>query len=216
MTNKLSPPLLAPLALGRRLLLVPLAADSVEPADKLLVRLTPSPIFGSGTHPTTQLCLLALERHMPPGATVVDLGTGSGVLAIAAARLGARAVLALDIDPAAVAVAHTNVLANGVQEQVRLQSGSLPEILVDQAEGGPADVVVVNILAHILEDLFRNGLANTVKPGGWLILSGLLPAQTAPIRACLQWYGLKLRAQEQRAEWVCLLAERLPPEAGQA
>lgn len=181
------------------------------PDDLILLRLAPSAIFGSGTHPTTQLCLLALERHLPPGATVVDIGSGTGILAIAAARLGARTVFACDIDPAAVAVAQQNLAANGVTHQVRLQTGSLAEVLADQAEHGPADVVIVNILANIMERFFQTGLASTIKPGGLLILSGLLPAQTAVIRANLHWHGLKLLAQERQAEWVCLLIERLHP-----
>jgi ribosomal protein L11 methyltransferase len=210
LTAKFQPTPTAPIHIGRRLLVVPLDFPGEVPAALIAVRLAPSTIFGSGTHPTTQLCLLALERHLPVQVTVVDLGTGNGILAIAAAKLGASKVFACDIDPVAVEVARQNVTANGVDRQVCLQTGSLAEVLADQAERGPADVVLVNILAGVVESLFKAGLVTAVKPGGLLVLSGLLPAQTAIIRARLQMAGCQLLAQEQRGEWVCLLAKRLP------
>ena len=198
-----------PLRIGRRLVVAPLEYTAEFDPSLIPLRLEAGGVFGSGTHPTTQLCLKAVERHLTAGATVVDLGTGTGILAIAAAKLGAARVLALDIDATAVQVAQTNVLANGVARQVQVQSGSLAEVLVDQTEGGPAKLVVVNILAHVVETLLQTGLATTVQPGGLLILSGLLAAQTPVIRAGLQWNGLKQVAQEQQGEWVCLLAQRV-------
>ena len=209
MTNHPQPPVTHPLPIGRRLLVVPLDFRDAVVGDRIPLRLVSSSVFGAGTHPTTQLCLLALERHLPAGATVADIGTGTGILAMAAAKLGASDILALDIDPTAILVARQNIVVNGLEQQIRLRPGSLAELLVEQAERGPVDVVIVNILAGVVEGLFDAGLATAVKPGGLLILSGLLPAQTAGIRACFRWHGLKLLAQEQREEWVCLLARRL-------
>lgn len=182
--------------------------------DLIPLRIDSGGVFGSGTHPSTQLCLRALERHLALGATVVDLGTGTGILAIAAAKLGADTILALDIDAESVRVAAQNVVANGVEQQIRVRQGSLAELLSAQADGGPASLVVVNILAGIVESLFREGLAAAVQPGGLLVLAGILASQTPGIRASLQWHGFKQLAQERDGEWVCILAERLQPAGG--
>ena len=102
------------LRVGRRIVIVP-AWEAYAPAPgEVVIRLEPGMAFGTGLHPTTRLCLEALEAHLAPGCTVLDVGTGSGVLAIAAAKLGARSVLALDADPVAVSVARENVALNGV------------------------------------------------------------------------------------------------------
>jgi ribosomal protein L11 methyltransferase len=200
-----------PLWVGHRLMVVPMDFESTSKSNLIPLRIDPGEAFGSGTHPTTQLCLMALERRLIPGITVVDIGTGTGILAIAAAKLGANDVLALDIDPEAVHVARENSVANGVDKQIRVKQGSLAEVFIDQADREPASLVIVNILAGIVENLFHDGLATTVRPGGLVILSGLLPTQTPGIRACLQWYGLKQLAQAQQDDWVCILAERLRP-----
>ena len=202
-----------PLRIGRRFLVVPLDFPPSSDTDLIPLRIDPGGAFGSGTHPTTQLCLRALERHLIPGASVVDLGTGTGILAIAAAKLGASNVLALDIDGESVRVAAQNSAANGVDKQILVRQGSLAELLSAQVDQGPAALVLVNILAGIVESLFQDGLAAAVIPGGLLVLSGILVPQTPGIRACLQWSGFKQLAQERDGEWVCILAERLPPVA---
>jgi ribosomal protein L11 methyltransferase len=172
------------------------------------IRLDPGRVFGTGTHPTTQLCLAALERHLLPNSAVVDLGTGTGILAIAAALLGASSVLALDTDPEAVRVAGDNVAANRVAEKIQVAEGSLAEVLAGHLGVREAPFVVVNILANVIRTLFVQGLTEAVTPGGLLILSGLLQTQTPEIRACLHWYGLQPLAQEQKEGWVCLIARR--------
>jgi ribosomal protein L11 methyltransferase len=197
-----------PIRIGRRFLVVPLSSDPPPEPALIPIRLEADKVFGSGTHPTTQLCLAALERHLRPGYAVLDLGTGSGILAIGAARLGAAAVLALDTDAEAVRVARANCAANGVAAQVRVEEGSLAEFLSGQLGMNEASLVVVNILAHVILDLFAQGLTRAVTPGGLLILSGLVTAQTPEIRAALHWHGLQLLAQEQKDGWVCILARR--------
>ncbi len=201
----------SPMRIGRRLLVTPAWLDVPPDLDVLSLRIDPGAAFGTGTHPTTRLCLRALERHLmrrQPGVPVIDLGTGTGILAIAAALLGARPVLALDVDPEAVRVARRNVSANGVAEAVRVETGSLAEVLSGGWGLAGAPVVVANILVHVLVDFFANGLAGAVTPGGLLILSGLLRSQTPDIRACLQWHGLTELAQEREEDWVCVLAQR--------
>ena len=206
--NQLLSPPAAPFPLGRRFLVIP--AGTAPPPDpaRLPLHIEAGGVFGSGAHPTTQLCLRTLERHLKPGTPLADIGAGTGILAIAAARLGAGPILAVDTDPEAVRVARANVLANDVAAQVSVQPGSIAEVLAARWGAQPRAWVVANILAHVIDALFAQGLAGAVGPGGWLILSGLMRPQTPAIRAHLQKAGLDFLAQEQQGEWVCLLASR--------
>ncbi|MGH2522040.1 MAG: 50S ribosomal protein L11 methyltransferase, partial [Anaerolineales bacterium] len=186
-----------PVRAGGRLMIIPawlyerFANDPhVAPSDIPIV-MDPGMAFGTGTHPTTQLCLAAIERHLKPGAEVLDLGTGSGILAIAAAKLGAGPIWALDIDAEAVRVARENVAANGVADRVRVEQGSVAEVL--QA-GYSAPFVVANILARVINDLLAQGLAHAVTPGGLLVASGILDSQAYEVRAGLQRHGLTVLA----------------------
>ncbi len=199
-----------PLRLGRRLLVVPAwLTGEARPGD-VVVRLDPGMAFGTGTHPTTQLCLLAIEKHLRPGMPVIDLGTGSGILAIAAAQLGASAVLALDIDEEAVRVAGENVVANGVAGRVRVARGSLAEVLAGAygPEWTHAPLVVANILARVIATLLEGGLARVVAPGGLLVASGILEGQAYQVNAALRLAGLAPVAQEHIEDWVAILAQR--------
>jgi ribosomal protein L11 methyltransferase len=194
-----------PLRVGRRLWIGPAGVPAPEEAAILPVWLGAGPAFGSGGHPTTHLCLKVLDRHLKPGARVLDLGTGTGILAIAAAKLGSPAVLALDIDPDAVAVAHENVLLNQVEDQVQAEVGTLARAFED---GSTFSLIVTNILAHVIAEFFEQGLPQLLGPGGWLVLSGFLRGQTPTTRAAIDAAGLALLAQEQEGEWTCIIAER--------
>jgi len=197
---------LQPLRVGRRWMVIPARLDLVVEPPLIPLRLDPGSAFGAGDHPTTQLCLLAIERHLTPGATVMDLGTGTGVLAIAAAKLEASRVLAVDTDAEAVRVARENVVHNGVASRVRVEQGSLLEACAGHRGPGQADLVIANILAHVIVTFFEQGLAQTITPEGLLVISGILHSQTPAIRARLSWHGLKLVAQERLAEWCCVIA----------
>ena len=199
-----------PLRVGRHLIIIPAwLHPPLAPAD-VPIRLDPGMAFGTGTHPTTQLCLQAIERHLAPSQAMLDLGAGSGILSIAAARLGAGAVLALDIDEDAVRVAAENALANGVADRVRVAQGSLAEVLAGQygPEWRGVPLVVANILAHVIVKLLDAGLGETVAPGGLLVLSGILDAQAADVTAALARNGLTLAAKEHQEDWVAIIARR--------
>ena len=161
-----------PLRVGRRLRILP--SWIKEPADpgSLVIRLDPGMAFGTGMHPTTQLCLAALENLVTAGSSVIDLGCGSGILSIAALRLGARRVLGVDTDPAAVRIAAENVRRNGLGQGTEFRVGSLAELL---AAGEQADVVAANILAVVLRRMLAEGLAGLLPKGGRLILWGSSP-----------------------------------------
>jgi ribosomal protein L11 methyltransferase len=158
--------------------------------------------FGTGLHPTTQMCLAALEEKVRPGMRVLDLGTGSGILALAAAKLGAGEVLALDNDPVAVAVAQENAQRNGVAETVTVAPGTL-----EQASGD-YDLVVVNILAKIIITLAQEGLAERVRPEGWWIAAGIIEDQTSQVVAALKTARLRVTEQRQITDWVTLIGTK--------
>jgi ribosomal protein L11 methyltransferase len=197
-----------PIRIGRRLMVVPAWLDPPLEPEVIPIRLDPGLAFGTGTHPTTQLCLVALERHLTPGTSVLDLGTGTGILSIAAAKVGAGPILALDTDPEAVRVARENIAANRVADKIRVEQGSLAEVLAAQLGMAQTPLVVANILANVIINFFEQGLTQAVTPGGLLILSGILHTQTPEIRARLQWYGLEQLAQEHMEDWVCIIARR--------
>lgn len=177
------------------------SAPDAEPAymapGVVRIELDPGLAFGTGSHPTTHLCLAWLEADMPAGATLLDYGCGSGILAIAARKLGAGTTLAVDIDPQAVQSTIDNAAANGVELSAMLPAG-LPE--------GGFQVVVANILSNPLKVLAPM-LAGRVAPGGHLVLSGVLERQAQEVAAAYApWIAMSVwRAREG---WVCLHGQR--------
>lgn len=198
-----------PLRIGKRIMIVPAWLNPPLQPDDVEIRLDPGMAFGTGTHPTTQLCLAATEkllgRYVPSGSPVIDLGTGSGILAIAAAKLGSGPIRAVDVDAEAVRVAEENVQANGVADTVHISAGSLADLLAEQAV---APLVLVNILARVIVNLFGQGLARLVTPGGYMVLSGILDTQAHEVIAALKENGLELRGQEQIEDWVAIIVAR--------
>jgi len=190
------------LRIGRRIVVQPSWRDYTPAPGDIVIRLDPGMAFGTGLHPTTQMCLAALEELIHPEAEVLDLGTGSGILAIAAAKLGAGRVLAVDNDPVAVKTARDNVMANRVQETVRVKRGSFIE------SPGSYDLVAVNILAKVIVEMLREGLATRVRPEGKLIAAGIIVDQEPEIVAEMEREGLTSVERQQIEDWVCLVAKR--------
>lgn len=194
-----------PIRVGKNLLIRPLWVDYDLQPDDIELALDPGMAFGTGTHPTTQLCLLALEERMQPGLQVLDLGCGSGILAIAAAKLGAASVLGVDTDPIAVQATVENAQQNGVAEKITAQTGSL-EGLVGSARR--FDLIVVNILAHIIISMCGQGLGQVVRPGGISIFSGIIDTQADELEAALRETGLEPYHRFQQGDWVAVEARR--------
>jgi ribosomal protein L11 methyltransferase len=192
-----------PLRVGQRIVIKPTWREFETNPGDILIELDPGMAFGTGLHPTTQMCLMALEQELQPGMQVLDLGTGSGVLALAAAKLGAQAVLALDTDPVAVAAARENVRRNGVSETVTVTQGSLAQV------AGTYDLVVVNILAKVILALAQEGLAECVRPGGRWVTAGTIEPQVAQVATALETTGLCVTERRQIADWVTLIGSRL-------
>jgi ribosomal protein L11 methyltransferase len=190
-----------PIPIGERLVIVPSWID-LPPSSRLPLVLDPGMAFGTGTHPSTQQCLLALERHLRPAARVIDLGCGSGILAIAAARLGAARVLALDIDPLAVEATHENCRRNSVTERVETQLGSLDDLDAPRlAAYRPADLLLANILAPVLIDMLSSGLERHVAPGGLAVLSGILADQLPGVLRQAEAVGLQPLQVLEAEDW---------------
>ena len=182
----------APIAVSSRLWIVPSWHLAPDP-DAINLVLDPGMAFGTGSHPTTRLCLEWLERTVQPGSTLLDYGCGSGILAIAAAKLGAASVTGVDIDPQALLAARANAERNGVSARFLDAQSVLPACF---------DMVVANILANPLKVL-APALCAHVRPGGCLALSGILEAQAEDLIARYAPYVM-LRCVDVRESWVCL------------
>lgn len=183
----------------RDLVVVPAWLDFEAPAGVTAIRVEPGSTFGLGDHPTTVLTLRALREALFPGAAVLDVGCGSGVLAVAAAVLGAGRVEGIDISPAAVETTRANAQLNGVEGQVDVSTAPLAEVA--EREDDRFDVVVANILAPALVAL-ADDLRRVLAPAGVLIVSGLLAERTDHVLAALA--PLKVIAEEHREGWVAL------------
>ena len=164
-----------------------------------IIEIDPGMAFGTGTHPTTILCIRLLEQHLAPGRSVLDVGTGSGILLIAAARLGAGRLAGVDSDPMAVAVARDNLLLNRVPpDRFDLHCGHLTEGLT-----GTYDVVVANILADVILDLLDR-VGRVLKPAGLLICSGIIEARRVEIVDRMEKLGFEAISVAVQEEWVAV------------
>jgi ribosomal protein L11 methyltransferase len=195
-----------PLMVGERLMIVPSWLENPEP-DRTAVFIDPGMAFGSGTHPTTRLTLELLERSLLSGLPplMIDVGCGSGILSIAAAKLGVRKVLGVDNDPDAIRVSGKNAIKNQTSAQCDFKEWSVPELLDQKIE---SQLVVANIIAPILETLFSEGMADLVTPGGVLVLSGILQEQLSGIKDHLQDAGFLISFELEEEGWYALLSEK--------
>lgn len=190
-----------PIRLGRNILIRPVWHDiEIRPND-IELSLDPGMAFGTGTHPTTQLCLIALEDTVQEGMNVLDLGSGSGILAIAAAKMGAASVYGIDIDQVAVDSSVENIERNNVQDRVRVAQGGLEKALED---GVQYDLIVVNIIAKIIIEMCEGGLGDLVKPDGLAVFSGVVDYQLPEVEEALKLAGLTPQHTYQQGDWVSI------------
>ncbi|MGB1251630.1 MAG: 50S ribosomal protein L11 methyltransferase [Candidatus Promineifilaceae bacterium] len=193
-----------PLRIGKRFWIQPSWEPAANPLpDDLVITLDPGMAFGTGTHATTQLCLAALETYLQTGDDVLDLGTGSGILAIGAAQLGAGQILAVDTDELAIRASAENAAQNSVSSAIELLEGSLNVV-----ERRGWDLVVANILAPIIVGMLQHDeMITYVKPGGVMILSGILAVQTEEVVSNLVEDATVLEVAQQ-GDWVAIVVQR--------
>jgi ribosomal protein L11 methyltransferase len=199
-----------PVKIGERLMIVP-AWLEIDTGGRVPVHMDPGMAFGTGTHPTTQLCLELLEefyRDTGSGAeTVIDVGCGSGILAVAALKLGAMHALGVDLDAEAINASQQNAALNGVAGRLEVGLGSVAEIQSGAFTLRQAPLVMANILAPVIIRLLGDGLAELLVPGGSLVLSGILAEQCGDVEGALQEHGLRRVERRQEGDWVALLAQ---------
>jgi ribosomal protein L11 methyltransferase len=184
-----------PIAVGKKILILPAWIEQ-EKTDRVIVRIDPSMAFGTGTHPTTQLCLEMVEEYCQPGIEVIDVGCGSGILSIAA--------LAVDIDPLSVKATKENSDANGVLKSIEIGEGSVQEVLNEKFSIRSAPLVLANILAPVIIKLLSHGLRNLLHADGVMVLSGILEEQEPNVLLAAEKCGLKLLQKKQMGDWVSL------------
>ena len=192
-----------PIPIGKRLEVLPAWIEKHDES-RIAVHIDPSMAFGTGTHPSTQLCLEMVESYTVPGQPAIDVGCGSGILAIAALRLGASHALAVDIDNASIKSTNENAAANQVQQNLECALGSVTEILKGKFSLRQAPLVLVNILAPVIVRLFDAGLAELVAPAGMLVLSGILAEQAEDVKTAAAQHGLQFKEMRQIEDWVGL------------
>ena len=207
-----------PVPIGKRLFIMPAWMDFAA-GERTVVKIDPGMAFGTGTHPTTQLCLGILEDLLDPlliGAlaegksqqTMIDLGCGSGILGIAAVKLGVSHALGVDLDPDAVEAARQNSVVNDVGNRLDFFVGSLAEIKAGEFPIKRAPLVVANILAPVIVRLLAAGLNDIVATHGKLILSGILEQQAVDVETAVQASGMHLKGKRRDGDWLALLVEQ--------
>ena len=192
-----------PVKISKRFTVVPTWEEYTPVnSDELIIELDHGMAFGTGTHPTTVMSIQELERTVKKGDSVIDVGTGSGVLSIAAAMLGAEKVKALDLDEVAVQSAKLNLELNKVHTFVNVSQNNLLEGISDKV-----DVVVANILAEVILR-FTDDVAKTVKPGGYFIAAGIIQQKKDQVKESIESVGFEIEETLRMEDWVAFIAKR--------
>ncbi|AYV67194.1 MULTISPECIES: 50S ribosomal protein L11 methyltransferase [Niallia] len=192
-----------PVKISEKFTIVPTWEDYTPVhTDELIIELDPGMAFGTGTHPTTVLCIQALERIVKKGDMVIDVGTGSGVLSIAAAMLGAKSVLALDLDEVAVRSAKLNIKLNKVHEKTSVRQNNLLNGIEEQAE-----VIVANILAEVIVR-FTDDVYRLLQKDGYFIASGIILQKKEEVKDAIIASGLEIIETVQMEDWVSITAQK--------
>lgn len=211
-----------PIPIGQRLMILPSWYENPDPA-RLSIIIEPGMAFGTGTHPTTQICLELLEKHfsdkrpetgnpspsslIPHPSSVIDIGCGSGILAIAACKLGASSLLGVDIEAEALENAQKNAELNGCADQIEFGIGSIREVRGGQFSLEKADILLANILAPVIIRLLDQGMAELLHTKGSMILSGILAEQEEEVKTALERHQMRVSERRQVGDWVGLVAQ---------
>ncbi len=197
-----------PLKIGRNLIVLPAWVDPVLAEGRIPIIISPDMAFGTGTHPSTQLCMLALEKYGVKEMDVIDIGTGSGILSIEAAKLGANRILGVDNDPEAIPSAIHNAALNGVGNKIVFEVGTHTDVLNRKDGFTQAPRVIANILSPILTNMLSTGLTDLVSPTGLLFLGGVLEHQAQDLADLARSLGMTLRETLHQEDWVVLVLHK--------
>jgi ribosomal protein L11 methyltransferase len=197
-----------PIPIGKKLIIIPAWMDSPDET-RIPIKIDPGMAFGTGTHPTTQLALGLMEDLITKNApsSIIDVGCGSGILSIAALKLGVERALGVDIEAPSIKSARENADVNGIGDEFTIAQGSVDEILAGDFEFKSAPLVVANMLAPILIRLTEAGLGKLVSSDGVLILSGILDEQEERVRAAVESHHLKIIERRQLGDWIAFVLE---------
>jgi ribosomal protein L11 methyltransferase len=203
-----------PILIGKRMIILPAWMDSTQPK-RVAIKIDPGMAFGTGTHPSTKLCLELLEEIVEERGkkkdtivapfSCIDIGCGSGILSIAALKLGAKSALGVDIDSQSIKNSRENAVINGIGKELILGVGSVKEILEGKFPVRRAPLVLANILAPVIVRMLHAELPALVDPGGALILSGILREQAGGVLKAAQANGLTLNKRRQMEDWVAFV-----------
>ncbi|WP_026476290.1 50S ribosomal protein L11 methyltransferase [Alkaliphilus transvaalensis] len=190
-----------PIKIGEKILIKPTWEDYQPEGDEIIIEMDPGMAFGTGTHETTMMCVMELEDRVAPNSIVYDIGCGSGILGIAAAKVGAKEVVAIDLDKLAVEVAQRNVVENHVDNVVDVRHGDLMEEI-----SGKADVVVANIIADIIVRLAKD-IKQFLKEDGVFISSGIILDKVTVVKNALEENGLEILKVKEMGEWAVIVSK---------
>ena len=197
-----------PIRLGQRMIVLPEWADRALAKDLVPIIISPDMAFGTGSHPSTQLCLVALEEYGCAGQDVIDIGCGSGILSIAAARFSGDRILGVDYDPEAIPSCERNAALNDMPGRILFEAGTHTDVLARTDGLNHAPRVLANILAPVLITMLASGLEQTVIPGGLLILGGILDTQAQDVIQAAAARDLSLVETLQSGDWVVLVLRK--------
>lgn len=191
-----------PVRIGKNIVIKPIWKDYDKLSDDIIIEMDPGMAFGTGTHATTSMCVAALERYVKPESTVFDIGTGSGILSITAAKLNAKKVVGVDLDPIAVKCAKENVEFNNLNN-IDIYLGNLMEVVE-----GKADIVVANIIADVIIFLTED-VKKFILPGGLFICSGIIGERSKDVENKLKECGFEIIEINNQEDWVCIISKAL-------
>ncbi|NLY46182.1 MAG: 50S ribosomal protein L11 methyltransferase [Tissierella sp.] len=191
-----------PLKIGNRIIIKPSWEDYDEKVNDLIIELDPGMAFGTGTHETTEMCAEALESLVKPGDHIYDIGCGSGILSIVAAKLGAEKVTAIDIDPVCIDVSNENIKINGVEDIVQAYKGDLFNVVSDKV-----DLIVSNIIAEVIAGMVKD-LNTYLKDDGIFITSGIILSKVELVENALKENNFKILEIKRLGEWACIIAQK--------
>ncbi|MDD4171774.1 MAG: 50S ribosomal protein L11 methyltransferase [Syntrophomonas sp.] len=190
--------------IGERLVIKPSWEEYTAEENEVIVNIDPGMAFGTGIHASTRFCLRFVDQYIKGGEHIIDAGCGSGILSIAAAKLGARNIFAMDIDDLAVRIARENVTLNGLDDIIEVQAGNIME----EIRGRKADMVLANITAEVVVELVPEA-ARTIKAGGYIFGSGIVDSRWPGVKKALEENGFAIEQVLQDVDWIGVAARKL-------